>query len=50
MKYNRIEDLSVNPIVLSCIQVFVTLWTIARQAPLWDCPSKNTGVGCHFFL
>ena len=22
----------------------------AHQAPLWDCPSKNTGVGCHFLL
>ena len=29
----------------------VTLWTVARQAPLsWDFPGKNTGVGCHFLL
>ena len=32
-------------------QLFVTLWTIAHQAPLsLGFPSKNTGVGCHFFL
>ena len=24
--------------------------TIACQAPLWDSPGKNTGVGCHFLL
>ena len=22
----------------------------AHQAPLWDSPGKNTGVGCHFLL
>ena len=35
---------------LSCVWLFVTLWTVARQAPLspWDFPGKNTGVGCHF--
>ena len=27
--------------------LFVTLWTVARQAPLFDnFPGKNTGVGC----
>ena len=32
----------------SRVQLFVTLWTIARQAPLsMDSPGKNTGVGCH---
>ena len=25
-------------------------WTVAHQASLWDFPSKNTGVGCHFLL
>ena len=38
---------------LSRVQLFVTLWTVARQAPLacpWDSPSKNTGVGCHVLL
>ena len=25
-------------------------WTVAHQAPLWDCPGKNTGVGCQFLL
>ena len=23
-------------------------WTVAHQAPPWDCPVKNTGVACHF--
>ena len=34
----------------SCL--FVTLWTVARQAPLcpWDFPGKNAGVGCHFLF
>ena len=40
--------------VLNCfssVQLFVTLWTIACQAPLsMDFSGKNTGVGCHFFL
>ena len=31
--------------------IFVTLQTIAHQAPLSvGFPSKNTGVGCHFYL
>ena len=36
--------------VLSCfsrVQLFVTLWTVACQAPLlMGSPGKNTGVGC----
>ena len=29
-----------------CVQLFVALWTVARQAPLsMDSPHKNTGVG-----
>ena len=36
---------------LSCVQLFETLWTVARQAPHpWDLPGKNTGVCCHFLL
>ena len=36
---------------LSRVQLFVTLWTIAHQAPQsMDSPGKNTGVGCHFLL
>ena len=38
---------------LGRVQLFVTLWTIACQAPLacpWDSPSKNTGAGCCFLL
>ena len=31
----------------SCIRLFVTLWTIAHQAPSLG---KNTGVGCHAIL
>ena len=35
----------------SCVPLFVTLWTLAHQAPLsWDFPGKNTGVGCHALL
>ena len=35
----------------SHIQLFATLWMIARQAPLsMDSPGKNTGVGCHALL
>ena len=32
-------------------QLFVTLWTVAHQAPLsMGFPIKNTGLGCHAFL
>ena len=31
---------------LSCVQLFVTLWTVALCP--WDFPGRNTGVGCHF--
>ena len=35
----------------SCVQLFVTPWTIARKALLFmDSPDKNTGVGCHALL
>ena len=34
--------------LLNHLQLFVTLWTIARQAPHpWDSPGKNPRVGCH---
>ena len=37
--------------VLSCVQLFVTLWTVAaRLCCPWDSPGKNTGMGCHFLL
>ena len=32
---------------LSRVQFFLTLWTVAHQAPLLG---KNTGVGCCFFF
>ena len=33
------------------VQLFVTPWTEAHQAPLsMDFPGKNTGMGCHFLL
>ena len=37
---------------LQCVWLFVTLWTVAQQAPLcpWDSPGKNSGVGCHTLL
>ena len=34
--------------MLSCVQLFATPCTVARQAPLSMEFSKNTGVGCHF--
>ena len=34
---------------LNCVQLFGTLWTVARLCPL-DSPGKNTGVGCHALL
>ena len=37
--------------MLSQVQLLVTAWTVANQAPLsMDFPGKNTGVGCHFLL
>ena len=37
--------------VLSCVWLFATLWTVARQAPLpMGLSGKNTGVGCHALL
>ena len=36
---------------LSCVWLFVTPRTVARQALCpWGFPGKNTGVGCHFLL
>ena len=36
---------------ISCIQLFVTLWTVACQGSLsMGSPSKNAGVGCHSLL
>ena len=29
---------------------FVTPWTVACQAPLWDSPVKKTGMGSHSLL
>ena len=39
-------------LLLSYVQLFVTPWTVAHQAPSvhGDSPGKNTEVGCHFFL
>ena len=37
--------------MLSLVQLFVTPWTVAFQAPLsMGFPGKNIGVGCHFLL
>ena len=36
---------------LSHVQLFVTQWTVAHQAPLsMESLGKDTGVGCHFLL
>ena len=39
--------------LLSHVQLFVTLWTVACQAPLsmiFFFQAKNTRVGCYFLL
>jgi len=37
--------------LLSHVWLFVTPWTVARQAPLpWDSPGKNSWIGCCFLL
>ena len=37
--------------LLGCVLLFLTLWTVACQAPLpMEFLSKNTGIGCHFLL
>ena len=34
--------------LLNHVQLFVTPWTVTRQALCpWDFQGKNTGVGCH---
>ena len=34
----------------SRVRLCATPLTAAHQAPNWDSPGKNTGVGCHFLL
>ena len=42
----QIPDRSVSDIALSCVQLFVTPWTIAAGLLCpWDSPGRNTGVG-----
>ena len=37
--------------LLSCVQLFMTPWSVARQPPLpWNSPGKDIGVGCHAFF
>ena len=37
--------------LLSHVQLFATLWTVAYQTPLSiGFPGKNIRMGCHFFL
>ena len=36
---------------LSRVRLFMTPWTVARQASRpWNSPGENTGLGCHFLL
>ena len=35
---------------LSCVQLFVTPWTVASLLCPWDILGKNTEMGCHFLL
>ena len=32
------------------VRLFVTVWTVTYQVPLWDSAGKNSGVGCHALL
>ena len=34
----------------SHVWLFASPWTVVHQAPLWDSPGNNTGVGCHALL
>ena len=37
--------------VFNCVQLFMTPWTVALQAPLsMEFSGKNTAMGCHFLL
>ena len=38
--------------VLSCVWIFVTLWTVqpTRLLHSWKFPGKNIGAGCHLLL
>ena len=51
----KIEDMDWQFVVtvqlLNHVQLFVTLWTVARQAPhSWGSPGRNIGMGCHALL
>ena len=37
-------------LVTKACLTLATPWTVACQAPLWDSPGKNTGVGCRSLL
>ena len=47
----KLSRISVCVCTLSCVQLFLTPWTVAARffCP-WDSPSKNTRVGCHFLI
>ena len=39
------------PSRFSRVQLFVTIWAVAHEAPLfWDSAGKNIEVGCHALL
>ena len=49
--FSRGFSLCLHARLLTCVWLFTTAWTVARQAPLpTDFPGKNTGVCCHFPL
>ena len=37
-------------LVTKSCPILATPWTVTCQAPPWDSPGKNTGVGSHFLL
>ena len=50
MRTYRIAHLTA-PLLLSCMRLFATQWTVAcRLLCPWDSPGNNTGVRCHALL
>ena len=47
--YFSLAPMSEDVCMLSGMQLFVTPWTVAHQAPC-SFPGKDTGVGCHFLF
>ena len=51
-KVEEFQPSSLGIVLFSHIQLIVTPWTVACQAPLcpWDSPGKKTGMACRFLF